>query len=232
MTTQSSPEPLLDARPDHTDPGAAAPGYRSDEGAAIQRLDDYERAPDFIRHRRILGPPTWTLLALLLAAGTFILGAHLGKSDAADSATAPTTAGAAGFAARSGGLGGGGTRSGSAGSGATIGSVSLIDGSNIYVQTVQGSVVKVSTGSGVTFNVTRSGTIADLAPGQFVSVQGAAGADGTVAATSVSQVAAGGFGRGGSGPGTAPGSGTASASGSGSVQGGATATRPGTGSGS
>ncbi len=75
-----------------------------------------------------------------------------------------------------------------------------MDGDTIYVTTADGNIVKVKTTPGST-TITRSvsGTAADLQPGQTVVVQGAADADGTVAATRVTEGGLGGGGRGGAG---------------------------------
>lgn len=209
------PPPLqIPSEPTPTPP--ATNGSRPNEQAALADLDQYVQPPDFVRRTRLTGPPTWILLALVLAAGTFILGASLGKQAANDAAsTASATAVTSGFGGRAGsgaagsGFGnraGAGAGTGGAG-GATIGSVQLVDGTNVYIQTTAGAVIKVTTGAGSTFNVSKPGAITDLKPGAFVSVQGAPGPDGTVAATAISQVAAGGF-RGGSGGATATTSGT------------------------
>jgi hypothetical protein len=105
--------------------------------------------------------------------------------------------GAAGNGAGSGGAGGGGGQ----GAGATVGQVKLVDGDNVYVSDAQGNVVKVHVGSTATVSITQSATVADLKAGANVLVRGAAGADGTVEATSVSDLGAGGAGAGGVGAG-------------------------------
>ena len=70
----------------------------------------------------------------------------------------------------------------------------LVDGNNVYVSDNQGNVVKVHVGSTATVSITQSATVADLKAGANVLVRGAAGADGTVEATSVSDLGAGGAG--------------------------------------
>jgi hypothetical protein len=81
----------------------------------------------------------------------------------------------------------GGPGAASAGPGAarsaTTGTVKLIDGATVYVQTESGEVVTVRTSGGTTVQV--PGRLGDVKPGDRVSVDGAVGADGTVAATSV-----------------------------------------------
>ncbi len=69
----------------------------------------------------------------------------------------------------------------------TTGQIKLVDGSNIYITTSDGSTVKVSTTP--TSKVTKSvaGAVGDLKAGDTITVQGAAGSDGTIAAGSISQ---------------------------------------------
>jgi len=71
------------------------------------------------------------------------------------------------------------------GSGVTIGTVKLVDGDTIYVQTADGNVVTVKTDSKTTVSTAKKGKVSDVKAGQSVTVQGAAGTDGTVTATSV-----------------------------------------------
>ncbi|MEU8279348.1 hypothetical protein ACFYOK_20625 [Microbispora bryophytorum] len=96
--------------------------------------------------------------------------------------------GGGGFA----GAGGGAGRRAGAGAGAgpggmTFGTVKLVDGDKIYVQTVNGGVVTVTTSGGTKVQVTKQGKISDLKPGSFVTVAGTADAQGQVAATSVTE---------------------------------------------
>ncbi|MGW5262675.1 hypothetical protein ACWEQG_17000 [Microbispora sp. NPDC004025] len=90
-----------------------------------------------------------------------------------------------------GGFGGagGGTRAGTGGGpgGMTFGTVKLVDGDKIYVQTANGGVVTVTTSGDTKVQVSRAGKVSDLKPGSFVTVAGAADAQGQVAATSVTQ---------------------------------------------
>ncbi|MFF5290560.1 DUF5666 domain-containing protein [Paractinoplanes globisporus] len=102
-------------------------------------------------------------------------------------------AGAYGFPG-GGNLAGGGTGTGTgtgrqgtattAASG-TTGTVKLVDGTTIYVQTPDGNVVTVKTDGKTTVSSAKKGKLSDVKAGQSVTVQGAAGADGTVTATSV-----------------------------------------------
>jgi len=174
--------------------------------------DDVEDDDFLPTRRKRLGPLT-VALALVLVAALGVYGGiqaqkHLGK--AATSAV-PTFAGrgAGGFgqgagqgattgSTPTGGAGAPGASSGGQG-GAVFGTVKLVDGNTIYVTASDGSITKVATAPGST-TISRSvtGTAADLQPGQTVVVQGVAGADGTVAATRVTEGGLGG-GRGAGG---------------------------------
>jgi hypothetical protein len=68
--------------------------------------------------------------------------------------------------------------------------VKLIDGANVYVQTSAGDVVNIATTPTTPIEITTSGSLSDLQVGDTLSVAGTAGADGTVAATSISRTAA------------------------------------------
>ena len=167
---------------------------------------------DFVapRRRRVLPSATWALLFALVGAGGFVAGVKAQHS----AGTVTTSAGALGNAFRTGRTAGGngtgtaggtgtGAGTGTTGGGATVGQIKLVDGDNVYVSDAQGNVVKVHVASTATVSITKSGTVADLKAGANVLVRGPAGADGTVEATSVSDVGAGGAGgfggRGGGG---------------------------------
>ncbi|GAB3137761.1 hypothetical protein GCM10027258_13800 [Amycolatopsis stemonae] len=89
----------------------------------------------------------------------------------------------AGTGQQGGGFRGGGGRG-------TTGTVDRVDGTTVYVKTVQGDDVKVSTSDSTTVGVTQPGKLADLKPGATVVVQGQAGQDGTVTAQAITQQAA------------------------------------------
>ncbi|MBE3013577.1 hypothetical protein IL992_31010 [Microbispora sp. NEAU-D428] len=90
--------------------------------------------------------------------------------------------GGGGFAGR-----GAGTGAGAGPGGMTFGTVKLVDGDKIYVQTVNGGVVTVTTSGDTKVQVTRTGKVSDLKPGSFVTVAGTADAQGQVTATSVTE---------------------------------------------
>lgn len=106
-----------------------------------------------------------------------------------------------------GGFGGGpGGGFGGGFGGGTIGTVSRVDGTTIYVQTMQGETVTVRTGDDTRIQVTKDGKVGDLKQGTTVIVRGERADDGSVDATEVSQTGTrggrGGFGGGfGGGPG-------------------------------
>jgi len=190
------------------------PGHDDDVDFVLDHLDEYEKEPKLKRARRVVTPLTWILVSLIVAAGMFALGAKMGNDHGtgASSGSAIPSNLASLFRGRTGATSGTGTATGTRTGtgtgtggasargfgGATIGTVKLVDGTNVYVSTTSGSVVKVTTTPGIPVNVTAPGSLADLKPGETVTVQGTPSADGTtVAGTSISQVSAGGFGGGG-----------------------------------
>ena len=152
-------------------------------------------------------------LTLALAAGVligagFLGGLTVGKSSASTGSGLP--AGLAGgglpsFPTGSGlpsGAGGSGSAAQGAGGsglpggfgGGTVGTIKLVDGHTIYVQTFSGSITRVSTSGSTKIQRSAAGTVKDLRPGETVVVQGSKRSDGSVAATSVSQSSLGGGG--------------------------------------
>lgn len=123
--------------------------------------------------------------------------AAFGAARAARTGAAGATAGGTGATTR------GGTGAGATGtSGVTAGTVTLIDGDNMYVTTTSGSVVKVKTTTATKVTANESVPLSKVAPGSTVVVQGTTNSDGTVSATSVSQGGTtGGFGGFGGGNG-------------------------------
>ncbi|GAA3809276.1 hypothetical protein GCM10022226_32020 [Sphaerisporangium flaviroseum] len=78
----------------------------------------------------------------------------------------------------------------------TVGTIKLVDGGKIYLETA-GGVVTVKTSDDTKVQVSKDGRVKDLKSGSTVIVQGARGSDGSVNATSVNQGGAtGGFGAG------------------------------------
>ncbi|MET8141492.1 hypothetical protein ABZU32_14390 [Sphaerisporangium sp. NPDC005288] len=75
----------------------------------------------------------------------------------------------------------------------TVGTVKLVDGGKIYLETTGGGIVTVRTSDGTKVQVSKEGKVKDLKPGSTIVVQGERGSDGSVTATSVNQGGAGGF---------------------------------------
>jgi hypothetical protein len=150
---------------------------------------------------------TVVLAGLVLLGGGFVGGLQVQKNWGTASTASRFPAGGFNGAAAAGGgagrYGGGGTgRGGFTGGGATqggaaqgggaapassgtTGTVKLVDGSTIYVQTSDGNVVTVNTGPKTAVAAASKSTIKSIKAGQKVTVQGAAGSDGAVTATSV-----------------------------------------------
>jgi hypothetical protein len=83
------------------------------------------------------------------------------------------------------GTGTGGAATAAPASSGTSGTVKLVDGSTIYVQEADGTVVTVNTNGKTTVAAASKSTLKSIKAGQKVTVEGAAGTDGTVTATSV-----------------------------------------------
>jgi hypothetical protein len=167
------------------------------------------------RPRAKLPSVTLVLLALIVATAGFIggvvTGKHYGSSSSRSSAAAAfsrfAAAGASSSAGATGGSGGGfggfggagrtGTGAGSTGGGftaanATIGTIKLVDGKTVYVQTTAGDIVQVSTSAATKVTVSSSVPVKDLQPGETVIVLGGKNSSGGVTATSISQTSLGG----------------------------------------
>lgn len=160
---------------------------------------------------------TLVLVAAVVGVGGFIAGAKVQDTAGTTPATIPTgiTAGAArgGAAGGAGAVGGadgqGGDPAGAMGGNATIGTVKLVDGDTVYITDMSGNTVKVTTTGETSVQTTSEGSVQDLTAGSTVVVRGETAADGSVAASSVSE---GGLG---SGAGAPPGAGAPSGTGPG-----------------
>jgi hypothetical protein len=147
--------------------------------------------------RRYATRTTAVLAGLVLAAGGFLAGAQVQKhfgtpaSGSGRGGAAGSAGGALsqnGAARAFGGRTGAGSSTGgssAAGPGATAGTVKLVDGTTVYVQTPDGNVVTVKTNGSTSVQVTRGGALSDLAPGTPVTVEGSPTGDGVVTATKV-----------------------------------------------
>jgi hypothetical protein len=154
------------------------------------------------RPRAKLPSLTLVLAAIVVASAGFLVGALVGKHYGGSSsgnlagafrglAARPTTSGSAGAGAGTGrtGLFGGGN--------ATVGTIKLIDGATVYVQTAAGDIVQVATSAGTKVTVSSTVPVRDLQPGETVIVLGSKNSTGAIAATSISQTSLGGGGFGG-----------------------------------
>jgi hypothetical protein len=165
-----------------------------------------------LRKTRITTPFTRVLLVLIVLSVGFLGGALVDRWQRPSSSSSSLASALSQFrgaragrggSGGSGAAGGGGASffGGGAGGGATIGTVKLVDGSNVYVQDTAGDDIKVTTNPSTQVTVSQPGKVSDLKPGSTVIVQGQASSDGTsVAATSITPSAgrgAGGFGGGG-----------------------------------
>ncbi len=177
--------------------------YVTDEQDWDETEDDLPVRP--VRKR--LGPLSLGLIGAVVAAGAFYGGVMTEKNHVTATTvsagarartagtTATTTAGGrtstTGAAGAAGGAGGGG-----AGAGATVGTVKLIDGTNVYVADATGNVTKVATTAQSAITITSTGTAKNIKPGDTVVVTGPTGADGTITATAIRDAGAGGAGLG------------------------------------
>jgi hypothetical protein len=180
------------------------------------------------RPRAKLPSITLILVAIVVASAGFLGGALVGKhygsssssnlaaafrglaARASSSASAGSGAGGTGTGTGTGAGGSGtGGRSGLFGGGnATIGTIKLIDGGTVYVQTTAGDIVQVATSAGTKVTVSSTVPVKDLQPGETVIVQGSKNSSGAIAATSISQTSLGGLGGGGGFPRGGAGTGT------------------------
>jgi len=197
------------------------PGNGYDAGDLLNVLstplgsDDELTAVLTRRPRAKLPSVTLVLVALVLASAGFIggivVGKHYGNSRSGGAAAAFSRFAAAGglpsgaASGSGGGFGGfGGSGAGRAGTGgtgtggafgagnATIGTIKLVDGKTVYVQTTAGDIVQVSTSAATKVTVSTSVPVKDLQPGETVIVLGSKNSSGGVAATSISQTSLGG----------------------------------------
>ncbi len=166
--------------------------------------DDDELNAVLTRRPRAKLPSLTLVLAALVVAsagflGGIVVGKHYGSSGSGSPASAFSRfAAGASATARTGagpGAGLGGRGGGFAAGNATIGTIKLIDGGTVYVQTSGGDIVQVSTSAGTKVTASSTVPIKDLQPGQTVIVEGAKNSRGGVTATSISQTSLGaGFG--------------------------------------
>src|ERR1700684_3276049 len=168
-------------------PEAAEPGTGNSLDDLLDVLssplddDDAELTAVLTRRPRAKLPSVTLILAAIVVAsagflGGALVGKHYGSSGSGNLAAAfrglaraPAAAGASpaasggtgsGFAGRGGGAFGGGN--------ATVGTIKLIDGATVYVQTTAGDIVQVATSAGTKVTVSNTVPVKDLQPGETV----------------------------------------------------------------
>ncbi|WBP87792.1 DUF5666 domain-containing protein [Kitasatospora cathayae] len=151
----------------------------------------------------LAAPPRRKLpwLTLVLAGGVIATGAFAGgvwyqqEQGTSSGKSSPRTA----AAAAAGGYGGqgAGRRGGQGQGGFTRGTVKAVDGNTVYLTDANGNTIKVTTGDSTKVQLNKEGKVADLQPGQSVTVVGTPDASGGYNASQlVEGAAAGGFGGG------------------------------------
>jgi hypothetical protein len=176
--------------------------------------DDDELTAVLTRRPRAKLPSlTLVLAAIVVASAGFLGGAmvgkHYGSSSSGNLAAAFSRLAARSSASASAGSGGTGSGFGGSGFGgrgglfgggnATVGTIKLIDGGTVYVQTTAGDIVQVATSAGTKVTVSSTVPVKDLRPGETVIVEGSKNSSGAIAATSISQTSLGGGFGGGAG---------------------------------
>ncbi|MGH3222992.1 MAG: hypothetical protein ACRDPY_30600 [Streptosporangiaceae bacterium] len=173
-------------------------------------LADGDLTVALARRPRVHLPSLTLTLTMVVVAGLGVLGGifvgeHFGSSSGGSAASAfrafagatgtpsaGSTSSSSGFAGRGASLFGGG---------GTFGTIKLVDGNIVYVQTATGGIVQVSTSSATKVTISTSAPVKDLVPGETVIVEGTTKTNGSIAATSISQSSLGGSGGGGGGAG-------------------------------
>jgi hypothetical protein len=171
-----------------------------DEPAAQeQQQQEQEQAPepveDDLSAQLAAAAPRrwWSRSTVYLAAAALLVAGFLGGVQVQKSYGAAATTGnganspAGGYFPRQNGGGGqqGGTGQQAGAGRGTTGTIKLVDGGTVYVQTASGDVITIKTTGDTKVAVARAGALKDLKAGDAVTVQGATGADGTVTATTV-----------------------------------------------
>jgi hypothetical protein len=164
-----------------------------------------------MRKARVTTPLTRVLLGLVVVALAFLAGAymHRWQNPSSGSSTNPQdflaqlrgaagdSDGTTGGSLPTGFPGGGGGGGLGGGGGNTIGTVKLVDGTTVYVEDASGNITRITTDAKTDVTLSTDASVDKLKPGTSVIVQGEAGADGEVAATSIAESS--GFGGGGFG---------------------------------
>ncbi|MFJ9838945.1 hypothetical protein ACIRYZ_00485 [Kitasatospora sp. NPDC101155] len=163
----------------------------------------------------LAAPPRRKLpwLSLVLAGGVIATGAFAGgvwyQQGQAPSGKSSSLKAAAAAGPAAGGYGqGGGRRGGQGGQGGqpgfARGTVKAVDGNTVYLTDANGNTIKVTTADSTKVQLNKEGKVADLQPGQSVTVVGTPDSNGGYNASQLVEgaAAAGGFGGGGFGGGS------------------------------
>ncbi len=193
----------------------AGPGHGAGDllGLLSSPIDDGDDLTAVLTRRPRAKLPSLTLVlaAVVVASAGFLGGAmvgkHYGSSGSGSLAAAFSRLGAARASASGGSSSGAGAGPGSGfggrgglfgGGNATVGTIKLVDGGTVYVQTTAGDIVQVATSAATKVTVSSAVPVKDLRPGETVIVEGAKNSAGAIAATSISQTSPGaGAGAGG-----------------------------------
>jgi hypothetical protein len=107
--------------------------------------------------------------------------AALASTFAAGRGAGTATAGRGGF----GGFGGGGGAGGGLGGSSITGSITVVSGDTLYITSTTGTVYTVKTSGTTTVELSSSGSLSQLKPGQTVTISGTQGSGGAVTATTI-----------------------------------------------
>ncbi|GAA4920746.1 hypothetical protein HD597_006186 [Nonomuraea thailandensis] len=155
--------------------------------------------PDDLREELAVQPAKGTSkVTLALAAGVVLVAGILigiqaeswfGGADAPPQAAAQQRPVNGGYGQQRGQIPGSGRQQPDGGQriGGTVGTVEKVEDGKVYVKTMDGSTVTVTTTDQTTVQISQPGKVSDLETGTTIVVRGRQGADGAVAATSISQ---------------------------------------------
>jgi hypothetical protein len=122
----------------------------------------------------------------VIVVGGFIGGLEVQKHWGANTSLATPTG--AGFQPGAGFPGLGQAASAAPASGGTAtGTVKLVDGDTVYITTSDGRTITVKTSGSTTVQTAVGGSLSDLTNGSSVTVQGQAGSDGSISASTITK---------------------------------------------
>ncbi|MBB2946826.1 cell division septal protein FtsQ [Actinoplanes lutulentus] len=146
--------------------------------------DDLNSAIAAAAPKRWWNRTTLALLGLVLAVGGFLGGVQAQERWGSSSSPASSFPRNAGMPSGGGGFGGQRPDAAASASG-TSGTVKLIDGTTLYVETDAGETITVRTNDTTAVKLSETTTLDKLVSGQQVTVVGAADTEGIVTATTV-----------------------------------------------